>query len=98
MFFWQETKSVAQMSEVEFINIVQSRSGVTVTKQCVSEDIIVTRQGALCVISREIQESELNKFYSRLVKLLQGKELGHETVDSLQRLHLILSATKYTRT
>ncbi|XP_036943677.1 AP-5 complex subunit zeta-1 isoform X1 [Acanthopagrus latus] len=48
--------------------------------------------------AREIQESELNKFYSRLVKLLQGKELGHETVDSLQRLHLILSATKYTRT
>ncbi|XP_042248379.1 AP-5 complex subunit zeta-1 isoform X3 [Thunnus maccoyii] len=48
--------------------------------------------------AREIQESELQKFYSRLVKLLQGKELGHETVDSLQRLHLILSATKYTRT
>uniref|UniRef100_A0A671WHR0 Adaptor related protein complex 5 subunit zeta 1 n=1 Tax=Sparus aurata TaxID=8175 RepID=A0A671WHR0_SPAAU len=48
--------------------------------------------------AREIQESELNKFYSRLIKLLQGKELGHETVDSLQRLHLILSATKYTRT
>ncbi|XP_070778742.1 AP-5 complex subunit zeta-1 isoform X2 [Enoplosus armatus] len=48
--------------------------------------------------AREIQESELHKFYSRLVKLLQGKELGHETVDSLQRLHLILSATKYTRT
>uniref|UniRef100_A0A8C9XTR7 Adaptor related protein complex 5 subunit zeta 1 n=1 Tax=Sander lucioperca TaxID=283035 RepID=A0A8C9XTR7_SANLU len=45
-----------------------------------------------------IQESELQKFYSRLVKLLQGKELGHETIDSLQRLHLILSATKYTRT
>ncbi|XP_034749659.1 AP-5 complex subunit zeta-1 isoform X2 [Etheostoma cragini] len=48
--------------------------------------------------AREIQESELQKFYTRLVKLLQGKELGHETVDSLQRLHLILSATKYTRT
>uniref|UniRef100_A0A8C9XWH8 Adaptor related protein complex 5 subunit zeta 1 n=1 Tax=Sander lucioperca TaxID=283035 RepID=A0A8C9XWH8_SANLU len=48
--------------------------------------------------AREIQESELQKFYSRLVKLLQGKELGHETIDSLQRLHLILSATKYTRT
>lgn len=47
---------------------------------------------------REIQESELQKFYSRLVKLLQAKELSHETVDSLQRLHLILSATKYTRT
>ncbi|XP_073351393.1 AP-5 complex subunit zeta-1 isoform X2 [Pagrus major] len=48
--------------------------------------------------AREIQESELHKFHSRLIKLLQGKELGHETVDSLQRLHLILSATKYTRT
>ncbi|XP_045930575.1 AP-5 complex subunit zeta-1 isoform X2 [Micropterus dolomieu] len=47
--------------------------------------------------AREIQESELQKFYSRLVKLLQGKEPCHETVDSLQRLHLILSATKYTR-
>ncbi|XP_040918617.1 AP-5 complex subunit zeta-1 isoform X2 [Toxotes jaculatrix] len=47
--------------------------------------------------AREIQESELQKFYSRLVKLLQGKEFGHETIDSLQRLHLILSATKYTR-
>ncbi|TNN51765.1 AP-5 complex subunit zeta-1 [Liparis tanakae] len=47
--------------------------------------------------AREIQESELLKFLSRLGKLLQGKELGHEAVDSLQRLHLILSATKYTR-
>ncbi|XP_029294348.1 AP-5 complex subunit zeta-1 isoform X5 [Cottoperca gobio] len=47
--------------------------------------------------AREIQEPELQKFHSRLGKLLQGKELGHETVDSLQRLHLILSATKYTR-
>ncbi|XP_077590208.1 AP-5 complex subunit zeta-1 [Stigmatopora nigra] len=48
--------------------------------------------------AREIQESELQKFYNRLAKLLEGKEHGHETVDSLQRLHLILSATKYTRT
>ncbi|KAI4822380.1 hypothetical protein KUCAC02_007932 [Chaenocephalus aceratus] len=48
--------------------------------------------------AREIQDSELQKFYSRLVKLLQGKELGYETVDSLQRLHLILSANKYIRT
>uniref|UniRef100_A0A669CJH9 Adaptor related protein complex 5 subunit zeta 1 n=1 Tax=Oreochromis niloticus TaxID=8128 RepID=A0A669CJH9_ORENI len=42
--------------------------------------------------AREIQVSELQKFYSRLMKMLQGKELGHDTVDSLQRLHLILSA------
>ncbi|XP_061568517.1 AP-5 complex subunit zeta-1 isoform X2 [Cololabis saira] len=48
--------------------------------------------------AREIQESELQKFYSRLVKVLPQKELGHETVDSLQRLHLILSANKYSRT
>ncbi|XP_060946910.1 AP-5 complex subunit zeta-1 isoform X2 [Limanda limanda] len=48
--------------------------------------------------AREIQEPELQKFYCRLGKLLVGKELGHETMDSLQRLHLILSATKCTRT
>ncbi|XP_034534598.1 AP-5 complex subunit zeta-1 isoform X2 [Notolabrus celidotus] len=48
--------------------------------------------------AREIQESELQKFYSRLVKLLQGNELGHETFDSLQRLLLILSANKYMKT
>uniref|UniRef100_A0A672Y4I5 Adaptor related protein complex 5 subunit zeta 1 n=1 Tax=Sphaeramia orbicularis TaxID=375764 RepID=A0A672Y4I5_9TELE len=47
--------------------------------------------------AREIQESELQKFYGRLVRLLQAKEVGHETIDSLQRLHLILSATKFTR-
>ncbi|KAK7939429.1 hypothetical protein WMY93_002755 [Mugilogobius chulae] len=47
--------------------------------------------------ARDIQESELQKFYSRLLKLLQVKDLGHEAVDSLQRLHLILSATKFTR-
>ncbi|XP_068193147.1 AP-5 complex subunit zeta-1 isoform X2 [Antennarius striatus] len=45
--------------------------------------------------AREIQESELKKFYSRLIKLLQGKDLSHEAVDSLQRLHLILSANKF---
>ncbi|KAM4634360.1 AP-5 complex subunit zeta-1 isoform 2-T2 [Polymixia lowei] len=47
--------------------------------------------------AREIQEPELQKFYSRIAKLLQGREYGHETIDSLQRLYLILSATKYTR-
>ncbi|KAM9780524.1 LOW QUALITY PROTEIN: AP-5 complex subunit zeta-1 [Neosynchiropus ocellatus] len=47
--------------------------------------------------AREIQEPELQRFYSRLVKLLQAKELGHEAVDSLQRLHLILSACKRAR-
>ncbi|XP_063759285.1 AP-5 complex subunit zeta-1 isoform X2 [Eleginops maclovinus] len=48
--------------------------------------------------AREIQDSELQKFYSRLVKLLQGKELSHETVDSLQRLYIILYSNKYIRT
>ncbi|XP_024127746.1 AP-5 complex subunit zeta-1 isoform X2 [Oryzias melastigma] len=48
--------------------------------------------------AREIQDSELQKFYSRLVKLLQFKEVSHELVDSLHRLYLILSANKYSRT
>uniref|UniRef100_A0A8C6KI40 Adaptor related protein complex 5 subunit zeta 1 n=1 Tax=Nothobranchius furzeri TaxID=105023 RepID=A0A8C6KI40_NOTFU len=47
--------------------------------------------------AREIQEPELQKFYSRLVKLLQVKELSHETLDSLQRLQLILFANKFTK-
>ncbi|XP_056144103.1 AP-5 complex subunit zeta-1 isoform X2 [Lampris incognitus] len=47
--------------------------------------------------AREIQEVELQKFYSRIMKLLQEREFGHDIIDSLQRLHLILSATKYTR-
>lgn len=51
----------------------------------------------VCVLSRDIEESELQKFYSRLIKILKAKEHGHETVDSLQRLHLILSANKYSR-
>uniref|UniRef100_A0A1A7WP96 Adaptor-related protein complex 5, zeta 1 subunit n=2 Tax=Iconisemion striatum TaxID=60296 RepID=A0A1A7WP96_9TELE len=48
--------------------------------------------------AREIQEPELQKFHSRLVKLLQVKELSHETLDSLQRLQLILFANKFTKT
>ncbi|XP_046894887.1 AP-5 complex subunit zeta-1 isoform X2 [Hypomesus transpacificus] len=47
--------------------------------------------------AREIQEGELEKFYCRISKLLQGKDHGHETIDSLQRLRLILSATKFSR-
>ncbi|XP_028310302.1 AP-5 complex subunit zeta-1 isoform X2 [Gouania willdenowi] len=47
--------------------------------------------------AREIQEQELQKFYSRLVKLLQAKDLGHEAVDSLQRLYLLLSVNKHSR-
>ncbi|XP_036408576.1 AP-5 complex subunit zeta-1 isoform X1 [Megalops cyprinoides] len=48
--------------------------------------------------AREIQEEELQKFYGRVCKLLHVKDYGNETVDSLQRLHLIVSATKYGRT
>uniref|UniRef100_A0A672I8D2 Adaptor related protein complex 5 subunit zeta 1 n=1 Tax=Salarias fasciatus TaxID=181472 RepID=A0A672I8D2_SALFA len=47
--------------------------------------------------AREIPEPELQKFYSKLLKLLQGKDFGHETLDSLQRLYLILSVNKYTK-
>ncbi|XP_051905946.1 AP-5 complex subunit zeta-1 isoform X3 [Hippocampus zosterae] len=61
---------------------------------------IQSRRHSDCSYSalREIQESELQRFYSRLIKLLQEKEHGHETIDSLQRLRLIVSATKYART
>lgn len=72
------------MDFINIVSVVQGANYFSIT--CV------------CFIFREIQEPELQKFQGRLVKLLQGKELGHETVDSLQRLHLILSATKYTRT
>ncbi|KAF4074036.1 hypothetical protein AMELA_G00250040 [Ameiurus melas] len=49
--------------------------------------------------AREIQEEELQKFYCRVSKQLHsGKDAGGEAVDSLQRLHLIVSATKYART
>lgn len=47
--------------------------------------------------AREIKEDELQKFYIRVFKQLHAKDLGGDTVDSLQRLRLILSATKYTR-
>lgn len=48
-------------------------------------------------VVRDIQDAELHKFFSRIVKLTQGRDLGHETIDSLQRLHLILSASQSTR-
>ncbi|XP_010343667.2 AP-5 complex subunit zeta-1 isoform X1 [Saimiri boliviensis] len=47
--------------------------------------------------AREIQDEELKKFCSRISKLLQTEDLGPDTVDSLQRLFLIISATKYHR-
>ncbi|XP_008070215.1 AP-5 complex subunit zeta-1, partial [Carlito syrichta] len=47
--------------------------------------------------AREIQDEELKKFCSRITKLLQKEDLGPDTIDSLQRLFLIVSATKYNR-
>ncbi|XP_074137314.1 AP-5 complex subunit zeta-1 isoform X2 [Sminthopsis crassicaudata] len=47
--------------------------------------------------SREIEDEELKKFCSRITGLLQKEDLGHETIDCLQRLYLIVSATKYSR-
>ncbi|XP_047390071.1 AP-5 complex subunit zeta-1 isoform X2 [Sciurus carolinensis] len=47
--------------------------------------------------AREIQDEELQRFCSRVSKLLQEEDLGPTAVDSLQRLFLIVSATKYPR-
>ncbi|XP_042293345.1 AP-5 complex subunit zeta-1 isoform X1 [Sceloporus undulatus] len=47
--------------------------------------------------AREIQDEELKKFTARISGLLQNHDLGNETVDCLQRLFLIVSATKYGR-
>ncbi|XP_036597134.1 AP-5 complex subunit zeta-1 isoform X2 [Trichosurus vulpecula] len=52
---------------------------------------------SLLLQAREIQDEELKKFYSRITGLLQKEDLGNETVDCLQRLFLIVSATKYSR-
>lgn len=49
--------------------------------------------------SREIQDEELQKFYGRILKSLSAnREHGNETIDSLQRLNLIVSAAKYAKT
>ncbi|XP_025778947.1 AP-5 complex subunit zeta-1 [Puma concolor] len=45
----------------------------------------------------DIRDEELKKFCSRVVNLLQKDELGPDAVDALQRLFLIVSATKYKR-
>ncbi|KAH0631990.1 hypothetical protein JD844_019961 [Phrynosoma platyrhinos] len=47
--------------------------------------------------AREIQDEELKKFTARISGFLQNHDLGNETVDCLQRLFLIVSATKYGR-
>ncbi|KAI5257831.1 Ap-5 Complex Subunit Zeta-1 [Manis pentadactyla] len=46
--------------------------------------------------AREIRGEELRRFCSRVSQLLQ-KDLGPNTADALQRLFLIISATKYNR-
>lgn len=56
-----------------------------------------TRLPTPCSRFREIQDEELQKFCSRVVKLLQKDEPGPDAVDALQRLFLIVSATKYKR-
>uniref|UniRef100_A0A9J8BWK9 Adaptor related protein complex 5 subunit zeta 1 n=1 Tax=Cyprinus carpio carpio TaxID=630221 RepID=A0A9J8BWK9_CYPCA len=45
----------------------------------------------------EIKEEELQRFCGRIFKLLHTKDVSGDTVDSLQRLNLIVSATKYAR-
>ncbi|XP_058141714.1 AP-5 complex subunit zeta-1 [Dasypus novemcinctus] len=46
--------------------------------------------------AREIQDEELKKFCARVSHLLQ-ENLGAEALDALQRLFLIVAATKYPR-
>lgn len=53
----------------------------------------LTRSSSL----REIPDEELKKFCSRVSKLLQKEDVGPEAIDALQRLFLIVSATKYSR-
>ncbi|KTG46129.1 hypothetical protein cypCar_00015601 [Cyprinus carpio] len=47
--------------------------------------------------AREIKEEELQRFCGRIFKQLHTKDVSGDTVDSLQRLNLIVSATKYAR-
>ncbi|KAK7174505.1 hypothetical protein R3I93_001655 [Phoxinus phoxinus] len=47
--------------------------------------------------AREIKEEELQRFCGRIFKLLHTKDVSGDTVDSLQRLHLIVSASKHAR-
>ncbi|NXD10713.1 AP5Z1 protein, partial [Nothocercus nigrocapillus] len=46
---------------------------------------------------REISPEELGRFVSHVAALLQSRNLGPEAVDCLQRLHLVVAATKYPR-
>ncbi|XP_038676077.1 AP-5 complex subunit zeta-1 [Scyliorhinus canicula] len=48
--------------------------------------------------AREVQDEDLQKFCSRISTILLNKEYNKEAVDSLQKLFLIVSVTKYSRT
>ncbi|NXJ08737.1 AP5Z1 protein, partial [Odontophorus gujanensis] len=48
-------------------------------------------------LRREVQEDELNRFAARVAAQLQGPEPGPEAADCLQRLHLVLAASKSPR-
>ncbi|XP_004617302.2 AP-5 complex subunit zeta-1 isoform X1 [Sorex araneus] len=47
--------------------------------------------------ARGIQAEELGRFCGRITKQLQNEDWGPDTLDSLRRLFLIVSATKYSR-
>uniref|UniRef100_A0A8C5S3Y5 Adaptor related protein complex 5 subunit zeta 1 n=1 Tax=Laticauda laticaudata TaxID=8630 RepID=A0A8C5S3Y5_LATLA len=47
--------------------------------------------------AREIQDDKFKKFTSRISGFLQNQDFGNETVDSLRRLFLIVSTTKYSQ-
>lgn len=47
--------------------------------------------------ARGIQAEELGRFCERIMKQLRNEDWGTETLDSLRRLFLIVSATKYAR-
>ncbi|XP_062915021.1 AP-5 complex subunit zeta-1 isoform X1 [Mobula hypostoma] len=51
----------------------------------------------LLIKARNVQAEELQKFCSRLSTFLQNKEYNNEAIDSLQKLFLIISATKYSK-
>ncbi|NWI20981.1 AP5Z1 protein, partial [Crypturellus soui] len=46
---------------------------------------------------RDISPEELDRFVSHVAALLRSRNLGPEAVDCLQRLHLVVAATKYPR-
>uniref|UniRef100_A0A8B9ZI46 AP-5 complex subunit zeta-1 N-terminal TPR domain-containing protein n=1 Tax=Anas platyrhynchos TaxID=8839 RepID=A0A8B9ZI46_ANAPL len=47
--------------------------------------------------AREAQPEELQRFAARVAAQLQGPEPGPEAAACLQRLHLVVAASKYPR-